>query len=170
MNREAPRVFIDKIDIKSGTKTRVFEGAKDAVDAVGTALDDDFSRAIITRESKTQPADSYLRDMKTGQMTKLTNNRDYTPEFTGAVRKRITVTRPDGYHFIVNLTLPADYRAGTRLPGFFWFYPYEYTDQAGYDRTLPHRKLESVPDGGSAYAGVSDYAGVRRGRFRSRRL
>jgi dipeptidyl aminopeptidase/acylaminoacyl peptidase len=143
--QNAPRTFVDKVDIKSGAKTRVFDAARDAVETVAAALDDDFSRAIVTRESRTQVADSYLRDMKTGQMSKLTNNKDYSPEFTTAVRKRIMVTRVDGYHFVVNLTLPADYRQGTRLPGFFWFYPYEYTDQASYDRTLRTENINRFP-------------------------
>jgi dipeptidyl aminopeptidase/acylaminoacyl peptidase len=79
--------------------------------------------------------DAYVRDMKTGQVTKLTENKDYAPEITQAIRKKIQVSRADGYKFWVDLTLPRDYKAGTRLPAMFWFYPYEYTDQAGYDRT-----------------------------------
>ena len=143
--QNAPRAFVDKVDIKTGTKTRIFESSKDAVETLNAALDDDFGKSVLARESKTQVADSYLRDMKSGQLTKLTNNKDYSPEFTNAVRKRILVTRADGYHFVVNLTLPPDYRHGTRLPGFFWFYPYEYTDQAGYDRTLRTENINRFP-------------------------
>jgi hypothetical protein len=46
------------------------------------------------------------------------------------------VTRADGVRFLVKLTLPADYQAGTRLPGMLWLYPFEYTNQADYDRSL----------------------------------
>src|SRR5262249_9957422 len=98
-------------------------------------LDDDFTRAIVVRESPTMVPDSYLRDLKSGQNTKLTSNKDYAPEVSQAIRKRIQVSRADGYKFWVEVTLPRDYREGTRLPAFFWFYPYEYTDQASYDRT-----------------------------------
>ena len=31
------------------------------------------------------------------------------------------------------LYLPANYQQGTRLPGFFWFYPREFTSQEAYD-------------------------------------
>ncbi len=146
--QQAPRSFIDKINIKSGAKSRVFEGAADAVEAVSTPLDDDFTKAIVTRESKTEVSDAYLRDMKAGTMTKLTANKDFAPEFTNAIRKRITVTRPDGFTFVVKLTLPADYKPGTRLPAMFWFYPYEYTEQAGYDRTLRTENINAFPNGG----------------------
>jgi dipeptidyl aminopeptidase/acylaminoacyl peptidase len=131
----APRPFIDRVEIKTGKKDRIFVSAPDVYERVVAPLDDDFSRAITVRESPTMVPDSYLRDMKSGQLTQLTHNKDYAPEVTQAIRKRIPVTRADGYRFFVDLTLPRDYREGTRLPAFFWFYPYEYTDQAGYDRT-----------------------------------
>jgi dipeptidyl aminopeptidase/acylaminoacyl peptidase len=131
----APRPFVDRVEIKTGKKDRVFYSAPDVFERVAAPLDDDFSRAIVVRESPTIVPDSYLRDMKSGQLTQLTHNKDYAPEISQAIRKRIPVTRADGYRFFVDLTLPRDYREGTRLPAFFWFYPYEYTDQAGYDRT-----------------------------------
>ena len=131
----APRPFVDKVEIKTGKKERIFYSAPDVFERVAAPLDDDFSKAIVVRESPTMVPDSYLRDLKSGTNTQLTHNKDYAPEISQALRKRIAVTRADGYRFFVDLTLPRDYREGTRLPAFFWFYPYEYTDQAGYDRT-----------------------------------
>jgi dipeptidyl aminopeptidase/acylaminoacyl peptidase len=145
----APREFVDKVDIRNGTKTRVFEGAKDAFESVGAPLDDDFSRAIVVRESTKDIPNSYLRDLKSGTMTRLTNNTDYTPEFTRAIRKRVMVTRPDGISFVVRVTLPADYKEGTRLPTMFWLYPYEYTSQAEYDRTLRSENVNRFPAAGA---------------------
>ncbi|HEX5072628.1 MAG TPA: prolyl oligopeptidase family serine peptidase [Gemmatimonadaceae bacterium] len=144
----APHGFVDKVEIKTGQKSRVFEGQADMYETVTAALDDDFSRFVVSRESRTQVPDSYLRDGASGQYTKLTNNKDYTPEFTAAVRKRIPVTRADGHHFMVNLTLPSDYRPGTRLPAMFWFYPFEFTDQGGYDRTQRANNINQFPQAG----------------------
>jgi dipeptidyl aminopeptidase/acylaminoacyl peptidase len=144
----APRGFVDKVEIKTAQKSRVFEGRQDMYETVTAALDDDFSKFVVARESPTQVSDAYLRDAASGQYTKLTNNKDYTPEFTAAIRKRIPVTRHDGYRFIVNLTLPQDYKPGTRLPAMFWFYPYEFTDQAGYDRTLRTNNINQFPNAG----------------------
>jgi len=144
----APHGFVDKVEIKTGQKSRVFEGQADMYETVTAALDDDFSKFVVSRESRTQVPDSYLRDAASGQYTKLTNNKDYTPEFTAAVRKRIPVTRADGYHFMVNLTLPSDYRPGTRLPAMFWFYPFEFTDQGGYDRTQRTNNINQFPQAG----------------------
>jgi len=144
----APRGFVDKVEIRTAKKSPIFEGRTDMYEAVSAALDDDFTKFIVDRESPTVVPDSYLRDAASGQYTKLTNNKDYTPEFTAAIRKRIPVTRADGYRFIVNLTLPSDYRAGTRLPAMFWFYPYEFTDQGGYDRTQRANNVNEFPNAG----------------------
>ena len=145
----APRDFVDKIDIKTGTKSRrVFESAADAAETIAAPLDDDFVRAIVNRETASQVNDSYLRDMQSGTLTKLTSNKDYTPDFTAAIRKRVVVTRADGFQFVVKLTLPPDYKAGTRLPAMFWFYPFEYTEQSGYDRTLRTENVNRFPVGG----------------------
>lgn len=146
---QAPREFIDKVVIATGQKTNVFTGAADMYEDVAAALDDDLNRVIVIRESPKQVPDSWLRDMKTGQLTKLTNNRDYTPEYTNAVRRRVVVSRPDGIRFVTNVTLPSDWREGTRLPAFFWFYPYEYTSQSEYDRTLRNYNANRFPSGGT---------------------
>lgn len=132
----APRQFIDKVAIRTGEKTRIYEAPTDVHETVLATVDDDLQRLIVSRESPTTIADSYLRNLATGDLKKLTSNIDYTPEITRAQRKQVTVTRVDGIKFNVNVTLPEDWRPGTRLPALFWFYPREYTGQEAYDRTL----------------------------------
>jgi dipeptidyl aminopeptidase/acylaminoacyl peptidase len=132
----APQPFLDRVEIRTGQKTRLFTSARDQYEAVVAALDPNFSAAVISRESPTDPTDYFRRDMTSGAVTALTSNKDYSPEITNAPKQRIPVTRADGYRFWVNVTLPNGWQPGTRLPGLFWFYPREYTDQSGYDRTL----------------------------------
>ncbi|ODT03887.1 MAG: hypothetical protein ABS52_07300 [Gemmatimonadetes bacterium SCN 70-22] len=145
---QAPRGFVDKVEIRTGNKTRLFEGAADVYESVTASLDDDFTRAVITRESPTMVPNTYVRDIARGTLTPLTRNTDLTPEFTNAIRKRVQVTRADGITFMVNVTLPQDYRAGTRLPAMLWLYPYEFTDQSGYDRTLRTENINRFPQAG----------------------
>ncbi len=145
---EPPRAFIDRVVIEGGAKTRIFEGAADVAESVTAPLDDDFSQAIVTRQSPTQVPDAWLRDMRTGTLTRLTRNTDPAPAFTALQRRRVWVTRADGIRFLVRLTLPAGYQAGTRLPGMFWFYPYEFTDQAGYDRRVRTQNVNEFPSSG----------------------
>ncbi|HEX6309350.1 MAG TPA: prolyl oligopeptidase family serine peptidase [Longimicrobiales bacterium] len=145
---QAPRPFIDRLELTTGAKTRVYEGENATVsERILEVLDPDAPRLIISRESPTQVPDSYLREPD-GQLRRLTNNRDHNPEITAAQRRRMTVTRADGFTFKVDVTLPADYRPGTRLPAMFWFYPREYTDQESYDRTLQRYNRNSFPNVG----------------------
>jgi dipeptidyl aminopeptidase/acylaminoacyl peptidase len=131
---EAPRPFVDRVEIRTGAKERVFESAADVFEQVTTPLDDEFRTMLVTRESPTMVPDSYVREAN-GTLRKLTSNVDVTPEVTRALRRHVQVTRADGYKFWVEVTLPPTWREGTRLPGMFWFYPREYTDQYGYDVT-----------------------------------
>lgn len=131
-----PRSFVDRVEIETGKKTRLFEGAANVAESVVAPLDDDYNRVIVTRESPSTVADSYLRDVKAGTSVQLTHNTDFAPEVTQAVRKRILVTRPgDDFKFWVTVTLPRDWKEGTRLPGIIWFYPSEFSSQEEYDRT-----------------------------------
>ena len=86
----------------------------------------------MSRESPTDVPQSYLLDG--GKRTQLTQNKDYTPDLTRAVKQQFMVERPDGFKFKVKVTLPADYKEGTRLPALFWFYPAEFATQDDYDR------------------------------------
>ena len=145
----APQPFLDRIEIRTGQKTRLFTSAPNQYEAVVAALDPDFDMAVMTRESPTVVPDAYRRDLKAGTVTKLTNNRDYTPEITNAKREMFQVTRADGRKFWVTVTLPADWKPGTKPPGFIWFYPYEYTDQAGYDRSKRTYNRNQFPNLGT---------------------
>jgi dipeptidyl aminopeptidase/acylaminoacyl peptidase len=133
---EAPQAFIDRLEVATGTKTRIYEAENATTfERVIALIDADAPRLIISRESPTQVPDAYVRAAD-GELRRITNNRDYNPEITSAQRRRVTVSRADGFTFKVDVTLPPDYRPGTRLPALFWFYPREYTDQESYDRTL----------------------------------
>jgi dipeptidyl aminopeptidase/acylaminoacyl peptidase len=48
---------------------------------------------------------------------------------------RVPITRADGFHFTIRVTLPPGYQAGTKLPALFWVYPSEYDTQETHDRT-----------------------------------
>ncbi|MDH3270316.1 MAG: prolyl oligopeptidase family serine peptidase [Gemmatimonadota bacterium] len=128
----SPRNFLDRIEIRTGEKDRVFEANNDDQhEEIVAVLDADAGSFIVSRESPTEIAQSFL--WTGGQRMQLTENIDYTPTMTSAPRQRFTVERPDGFRFLVNVTLPPGYQEGTRLPAMFWFYPREYTDQESYD-------------------------------------
>ena len=144
-----PQPFVDRIEIRTGTKTRLFTSAGDSYERIVAPLNADFSAAIVSRESPTEVEQYYHRDLSSGAEVKLTNNRDYAPEITNAQKQMIQVSRPDGYRFWVNVTLPQDWKPGTRLPAIFWFYPREYTDQDEYDEGFQSYNKNDFPGVGA---------------------
>ncbi|MEO8619684.1 MAG: prolyl oligopeptidase family serine peptidase [bacterium] len=144
---QAPRPWLDRLDIETAQRTRVFESPAESYDEIVSGLDDDYSKFVYTHESPTTIADAYLRDVKAGTSTQLTHNTDVAPEVTGAVHKRLQITRPrDGLKFYTDVTLPKGWTPGTRLPGIIWFYPREYTSQADYDRSRYSTNINKFPD------------------------
>ena len=146
-NEEGPKTFIDKVAIKTGTKTRIYESDNTSVyERVSTIIDADAGRFIVTRESPTEVPQQYL--VQNGQRTQLTQNVDVTPDLTKMKVERFTVSRPDGFTFRVTVNLPKDFTPGTRPPALFWFYPREYPDQESYDRPDRTFNRNSFPNFG----------------------
>ena len=126
--------WVEKIEIKTGSIARLYESDGSVVETISAPLDDDFSKAVIQRESASMVPQSYVLTLAGKDAKQLTSNVDLMPELSAAVKKTVIARRADGFQFNVRVTLPAGYREGTRLPAMFWFYPYEYENQAGYDR------------------------------------
>lgn len=131
-----PRANIDKIEIRTGVRTRLYESNGSALETISAPLDDDFTRVVVQRESPTMVPQSYVVTLASKDAKQLTANKDLMPEISGAIKRNVVARRADGYSFNVKVTLPADYKDGTRWPAMFWFYPREYDNQAAYDRSL----------------------------------
>ncbi len=128
-----PRSFIDKVNIKTGQKSRVYLSENSNVYERAVAFQDiDARRLLVTRESETDVPQAFFRSGD--QLTQITANKDYTPDLTRAKKENFIVERPDGFKFKVNVTMPTDYKPGTKVPAMFWFYPREYAGQEEYDR------------------------------------
>ncbi len=132
-NDVGPKTFIDKVAIKTGEKSRIYESSNSNVfERVTSVLDIETGKYIISRENPAEVQQQFAVDG--ARRVQITANRDYTPDITKAKIERFTVERPDGFKFRVTVNLPQDHQPGTRLPALFWFYPREYQDQESYDR------------------------------------
>jgi dipeptidyl aminopeptidase/acylaminoacyl peptidase len=132
--KEAPRPFIDKIELSTGKRDTAFSGRADQFEQP-TMLDDNLQWLLVVRQPSKTPPNTFLVSSGTSSETKLTDNIDYVPDLTQAHRETITVTRQDGFKFEVKVTLPKYFTYGARPPAFFWFYPSEFVDQAAYDKS-----------------------------------
>jgi len=149
-----PRPFIDRIAILNGKKERIFEGSADMYERPLVPLDDDLNALIISRESATVFPDSFLWK-KDGALTRLTDNRNPYPEFADCKRESFEFTRRDGLKIQAHISLPTDYRPGTRVPAVFWTYPREYDSFKDYQRSairshnrneFPHLNTRNASD------------------------
>jgi dipeptidyl aminopeptidase/acylaminoacyl peptidase len=127
-----PQPFVDKVTIRSGSTTRLFEGSAETFDNPLVPLDPDVTRLVVSREGKNLHPDSYLWAQSTGRLEKLTNNRDPYPEITAAQRVDFEFTRRDGVNVRARISLPVNYQPGTRVPAVFWTYPREFEDETAY--------------------------------------
>lgn len=130
--------FIDKVSIKTGKKERLFESSSQMYERPLVPLDRDLNRMIISRESKTEFPDSYLWTQQ-GSLTQLTQNEDPFPEFADCQRVDFKFTRRDGLTAHGRISLPTDYKEGTRVPAIFWTYPREYQSFEDYKKTAIRR-------------------------------
>ncbi len=161
---QAPRPWLDKLNIETSARTRLFESPTDAYDEFIAPLDNDYSQFLYTHESSTVIPDVYLRDVAAGTSKKLTNNLDVGPAVSLAQVKRFQVSRPrDGLKMWVDVTLPRDWRPGTKLPGIIWFYPREYTSQTDYDRSRFATNINKFPEVPSARPASSTKIWVSQG-------
>jgi dipeptidyl aminopeptidase/acylaminoacyl peptidase len=147
-NEVGPKTFIDKVAIKTGTKTRIYESDNtNLYERVSTIIDPDAGRFIVTRESPTEVPQQYL--VQNGQRVQLTQNKDVTPDLTKMKVERFTVERPDGFKFRVTVNLPQNFTPGSKPPALFWFYPREFSDQESYDRPDRTFNKNSFPNFGT---------------------
>lgn len=127
---KAPRPFVDEFDLSTKERRRLFFSSEQAYEAVVSVVSSDT--ILFTRETPRDVLDTFVR-IGTSER-RLTNNRNYVPAVTLARSERVLVTRPDGIKFWVEVVFPQN--ASSSSPGFFWFYPREYTSQENYDESL----------------------------------
>ena len=128
-----PQPFIDRVEITTGKTTRIFEGGEDLFERPLIPLDNDLQRIIISRESKSIFPNQFLWEQG-GPAIPLTRNKDPFPEVATSERIDFSFTRRDGLECRGRITLPPDYRKGTRVPTVFWTYPREFTSPKAYGR------------------------------------
>ncbi len=120
--------FLDRMDLKTLKKERLFQCADPTYDAFVDFDGTSRSRIIILSESKAEPPNYYILDLKSKKRQALTDFKDPAPQLTKIKKELIKYKRDDGVDLSGTLYLPFDYKEGTRLPVVIWAYPYEYAD------------------------------------------
>lgn len=141
---EGDRPFIDRVNLQTGTSTRLFQSQAPYYEDPQVLLDAEGTRALISRESPTEPTNYYVRDLAAnGKLHELTHFPNPLPQLTGVKKEQIRYKRKDGVELTGTLYLPPHYdpkKDGPR-PMLMWAYPAEFksADAAGQVTDSPYR-------------------------------
>ena len=123
------RPFLDRLDLRTNEKTRVFRSELTPLETPVAPLDADAARILTQRQSPTDPPNYFVRTRATGGLRALTTFADPVPQLRAIGRRLVTYKRPDGVTMSFTLYTPPGWREGTRLPTFVWAYPLEFLDR-----------------------------------------
>jgi dipeptidyl aminopeptidase/acylaminoacyl peptidase len=147
---DGPRMFIDRLDLSTHRRQRIFRGRGESYESFEAILDKDANQLLTTFETPTQPPNYLLRNLRTGSQRYLTSFDRY---FRSLPERgvELSYSRPDGLPLSGILFLPMPYENGRPVPTVLWSYPHvvESIDAA---RTLPARSSAN------AIASISPYA------------
>ncbi len=129
---EGDRPFIDRLNLATKKKERLFQSEAPKFEDVVELLDNNGTRLLTTRESPTERANFYVRDLskpKDTQLTQLTQFPHPTPQLASVVKEQIRYKRADGVDLTATLYLPPNYdiKRDGPLPMLMWAYPQEFT-------------------------------------------
>jgi dipeptidyl aminopeptidase/acylaminoacyl peptidase len=130
---EGDRPFLDRLNLETMEKARVYQSPPDSLDHVlGFPAAPARTDIVVWHESSAEPPNLYLAALNGSGLRALTAWPDPHPQVT-AMRKRLMVyDRGDGVQLSGMLHLPPGYdpAAGGRLPLVIWAYPLDYGDAA----------------------------------------
>jgi dipeptidyl aminopeptidase/acylaminoacyl peptidase len=122
--------FLARMSLKTMKIERLFECQDPAYESFVDFSGASRTKIITSYETKTDPPNYFLYDLKTKKRTALTEFKDPAPQLTGIQRERVTYKRADGLELSGTLYLPPGHKPGTRLPVVVWAYPMEYDTAA----------------------------------------
>nr|WP_286235873.1 prolyl oligopeptidase family serine peptidase [Thalassotalea sediminis] len=123
--------FLDKYDITTQKKERLWHSEAPYYERVRDVLDTAGTKLITVRESKTEQPNFFIRDLTKKSITQFSDFPHPYPSFTNVKKELVKYTRDDGVELSGTLYLPPGYKTsdGT-LPVLMWAYPLEYKDKS----------------------------------------
>ncbi|MDJ0918982.1 MAG: prolyl oligopeptidase family serine peptidase [Woeseiaceae bacterium] len=133
--------FLDRFDVGSGEKERLWQSEAPYFESVISVLDDSGERLLTRREARDEQPNFFVRDLAEDSLTQVSEFEHPHPQLTGISKELIKYIRDDGVDLSGTLYLPPGYEKGDDpVPVLMWAYPLEYRDQsvAGQVRDSPY--------------------------------
>jgi dipeptidyl aminopeptidase/acylaminoacyl peptidase len=141
------RPFVDRWDLATGRKERLFHADPGRHEQFVGFLDARGLRLLVRTESPQEPPALVVVDLVAASCTPFLAFEDPAGELLrGATKRILTYTREDGVQLSGTLYLPPGHDGKKRLPCLVWAYPIEYSQasDAGQVRATPNRWLRAA--------------------------
>jgi dipeptidyl aminopeptidase/acylaminoacyl peptidase len=125
---EGDRPFLDRLNLETLAKERLFQSDATSYETVVSLLTEDGKNLLTRYETKSGPPNFFVRQLGSSQRRTLTAFPDPAPQLAGVEKQMLFYERNDGVKLSATLYLPPGYRKGERLPVVVWAYPREFTD------------------------------------------
>lgn len=152
--------FLDKMDLNTGKKTRLWQCAAPYYETFITFLDSKKGTFVTSRESNTENPNYYARTIGSAKLSPVTSFPHPYPQLKDVTKQVLKYKRADGVELTADLYLPPGYKKEDGpLPGFVWAYPREFksADAAGQVKGSPHT-FTRLSWGGPIYWVMRGYA------------
>ncbi len=129
---EGDRPFVDKYDIATGKKTRLWRSEAPSYETVTSVLDIAKGLLLTNRQSVADVPNLFIRNIKSGKISQVTKFENPYPQLAGVTKELVKYKRKDGIDLSFILYLPAGYDKAKDgpLPSLLWAYPREFNDAA----------------------------------------
>ncbi|MFO7844772.1 MAG: prolyl oligopeptidase family serine peptidase [Bacteroidales bacterium] len=140
-SEEGIRPFIDQFNYSTKNTERLWRA--DGEETLENIIDliDVKKGLLLTRiESSNQFPNYYFRNIKTGDLTRITDFKNPFVSLQNVHKEVIKYEREDGLELSGTIYLPTDYEEGKKYPMIMWAYPREYKNKntAGQVSSSPH--------------------------------
>jgi dipeptidyl aminopeptidase/acylaminoacyl peptidase len=142
---EGNRPFLDRFDLKTMIKERMWRSEAPYYEKPVRLLDAKKQHLLTSRESTVKPPNYFVRDLRKGKIRQLTSFPHPTPQLADVYKELIRYKRGDGIEMTAILYLPAGYKPEDGpLPTLIWAYPHEFksADAAGQVTDSPYRFIK----------------------------
>lgn len=129
---EGDRPFIDKYDVATGEKTRLWRSEAPYYETLVSLIDITKGLLLTNRQSVTDVPNLFIRSLKNGKLTQVTKFENPYPQLAGVTKELVKYKRKDSIDLSFILYLPAGYdrKKDGPLPSLLWAYPREFNDAA----------------------------------------
>ena len=125
---EGDRPYLSKYTLADGKNQILWRSQAPYYENISEVLNPEKLVMLTTRQSKTEPVNYFVRDLKRKKLTAITDIQNPYPMMEGVTKQLINYKRADGLGLTATVYLPAGYdkEKDGPLPVLMWAYPREY--------------------------------------------